>query len=66
MDTQSNDGTSREQWLTPAEVATEMKVSKRTAQRMCRRGDLPARKVGKAWRIHPGYKDQLPTAKSLS
>ena len=66
MRTDSDNAAAREKWLTPEEVANEMDVSVRTAQRMCRRGDLPARKMGKAWRIQPDYKQHLPTAETAS
>jgi len=37
--------------LTPDEVAAMLKVSKKTVLRQARLGDLPAGKVGRAWRF---------------
>ena len=37
--------------LTLAEVAEYLKISKKTAYRMARSGDLPAFKAGKHWRV---------------
>jgi excisionase family DNA binding protein len=37
--------------LTIAEVATYLKLSRRTAWRWCKSGHLPAIKVGHQWRI---------------
>jgi excisionase family DNA binding protein len=38
-------------YLTTAEVAAWLKVSVFTVRRWIKQGDLPARKVGRAWRI---------------
>ncbi|NJN99663.1 MAG: helix-turn-helix domain-containing protein [Anaerolineales bacterium] len=40
-----------EELLTLAEVATYLKLSRRTAWRWCKQGDLPAIKVGHQWRV---------------
>lgn len=40
-----------EELLTVAEVATYLKLSRRTAWRWCKKGDLPAIKVGHQWRV---------------
>lgn len=37
--------------LTPAVVARLIDVSEDTVLRLCRSGDLPARKIGKHWRL---------------
>ena len=37
--------------LTLAEVAEHLKISKKTAYKMARSGDLPAFKAGKHWRV---------------
>ena len=37
--------------LTLAEVAEYLKISKKTAYKMARSGDLPAFKAGKHWRV---------------
>ncbi len=37
--------------LTIAEVATYLKVSRRTAWRWCKSGRLPAGKIGHQWRV---------------
>ena len=37
--------------LTLAEVAEYLKISKKTAYKMARAGDLPAFKAGKHWRV---------------
>lgn len=41
----------REGLVTVEEVAVLLRVSKSTVTRMCQRGDLPAIKAGRAWRI---------------
>jgi excisionase family DNA binding protein len=38
-------------FLTPAEAAALLQVSKRTLQRMIKLGQLPAFKVGGQWRV---------------
>jgi excisionase family DNA binding protein len=40
--------------LTPVEVADMLRVSRRTVQNMIERGDLPAAKVGRFWRVAEG------------
>ena len=57
--------TDQEQWVTPNQVAKEMQVSLRTVQRMCRMGELPAKKLGRQWRIEPDYKNQLAGAEEV-
>jgi len=44
---------------TPKEVAAELNVHVRTAQRMCERGEIPALKVGKLWRIRSDWRSHL-------
>jgi len=38
-------------FLTPQEVAAELRVSPAVVLRLLRRGDLPALRVGRAWRV---------------
>ena len=38
-------------FLTPQEVAAELRVSTAVVLRLLRRGDLPALRVGRAWRV---------------
>lgn len=38
-------------WLTPAEIATEMRVSKMTIYRLIEAGELTATKVGRCYRV---------------
>lgn len=38
-------------FLTPQEVAAELRVSPAVVLRLVRRGDLPALRVGRAWRV---------------
>lgn len=40
-----------DEYLTIEEVAKRLKISKITVYRMARRGQLPAIKFGKVWRI---------------
>ena len=42
---------SQEALLTPSEAAAYLKVSVETVWRWCRRGTLPAVKIGKYWRV---------------
>ena len=37
--------------MTPDEAATALQLPKATVILLCRRGTLPARKLGRAWRI---------------
>jgi excisionase family DNA binding protein len=43
--------TNKEEFLTIEEVAKRLKISVITAYRMARKGQLPAVKFGKVWRI---------------
>ena len=43
--------TKQEEYLTVDEAAKRLKLAKITIYRMARRGQLPAVKLGKAWRI---------------
>lgn len=47
-------------FLKPKQAAKELQVSQRTVQRMCERGEIPAKKVGRQWRISADYKEHLP------
>jgi excisionase family DNA binding protein len=38
-------------FLTLAEAAARLRVSTHTVYKMCRTGDIPARRVGRQWRI---------------
>ena len=42
---------SQEALLTPSETAAYLKVPVETVWRWCRRGTLPAVKIGKYWRV---------------
>lgn len=48
--------------LSTNDVARRENVSARTIRRMCERGELPAYKVGKQWRIDSSYKKHLTGA----
>ncbi len=47
----SGDGLSEVKFLTVAEVATAMRVSKMTVYRLVHAGDLPAVRVGRSFRV---------------
>jgi excisionase family DNA binding protein len=52
-DTSSADGQQpRTQFLTVAEVAALMRVSKMTVYRLVHNGELPAVRVGRSFRVH--------------
>lgn len=51
MELQQNHTRQNEQLLTIAEVATYLKLSRRTAWRWCKSGRLRAFKVGHQWRV---------------
>ncbi|MCG5432316.1 helix-turn-helix domain-containing protein [Mycobacterium sp. MYCO198283] len=53
-DAGSSDGQSpsRTQFLTVAEVASLMRVSKMTVYRLVHNGELPAVRVGRSFRVH--------------
>ena len=42
---------SGEELLTPAEVAAELHVTERSVRLWCKSGRLPAKKVGRQWRV---------------
>lgn len=48
----SIDGTPKAQFLTVAEVAALMRVSKMTVYRMLHNGEMPAVRVGRSFRVH--------------
>lgn len=53
------------QYLTPAEVAEQLRISPITAIRLCRAGDLPAVKIGGRWRIPADdLRDHLDTKRA--
>lgn len=45
--------------LTVAEVASLLRVSTRTVQRLCAAGDLPAIRVRRSWRIRRADLEEL-------
>ena len=45
--------------LTIQQVAELEDVAEKTVERMCRRGDLPAYRLGRLWRIEPNYRERL-------
>jgi excisionase family DNA binding protein len=49
--TKSNDGLHEVRFLTVAEVAAVMRVSKMTVYRMVHAGELPAVRVGRSFRV---------------
>ena len=51
-DTGSSDAQGRTQFLTVAEVAALMRVSKMTVYRLVHNGELPAVRVGRSFRVH--------------
>ena len=63
-DTGSPDGQpARTQFLTVAEVATLMRVSKMTVYRLVHNGELPAVRVGRSFRVHAkAVHDMLETS----
>jgi excisionase family DNA binding protein len=44
-------------WLTISEVATQLRVSTMTAYRLCERGELRAKRVGRSLRIRQSWFD---------
>ena len=50
-ETSSGDGVSAVTFLTVAEVAAAMRVSKMTVYRLVHAGDLPAARVGRSFRV---------------
>ncbi len=63
-DTGSPDGQpTRTQFLTVAEVAALMRVSKMTVYRLVHNGELPAVRVGRSFRVHAkAVHDMLETS----
>lgn len=56
-------GQSRTQFLTVAEVAALMRVSKMTVYRLVHNGELPAVRVGRSFRVHAkAVHDMLETS----
>jgi excisionase family DNA binding protein len=57
------DGQPRTQFLTVAEVAALMRVSKMTVYRLVHNGELPAVRVGRSFRVHAkAVHDMLETS----
>lgn len=54
----------KETYLTPEQVAEKLQLTKTTVYRMCRRGELPAVKLGKSWRISSQKLAELMEPKS--
>lgn len=44
-------GTSEGPWLTPAEIATDLRVSKMTIYRLLSTGELPSVRIGRSFRV---------------
>lgn len=62
-DTGSPDSQARTQFLTVAEVAALMRVSKMTVYRLLHNGELPAVRVGRSFRVHAqAVHDMLQTS----
>ena len=56
-------GTSKpDQWFTPEQIAEILQVSPRKVRQMCRSGVLEARKIGKDWRLPPGWDTRVGQA----
>jgi excisionase family DNA binding protein len=51
-DAVAGEGQPRAQFLTVAEVASLMRVSKMTVYRLVHNGELPAVRVGRSFRVH--------------
>jgi excisionase family DNA binding protein len=51
-DAVASEGQPRAQFLTVAEVASLMRVSKMTVYRLVHNGELPAVRVGRSFRVH--------------
>ncbi len=51
-ETGAGEGQPRTQFLTVAEVAALMRVSKMTVYRLVHNGELPAVRVGRSFRVH--------------
>ncbi|EFG76463.1 MULTISPECIES: cell division/environmental response transcriptional regulator [Mycobacterium] len=62
-DTGPGEGQGRTQFLTVAEVAALMRVSKMTVYRLVHNGELPAVRVGRSFRVHAkAVHDMLETS----
>lgn len=51
-----------ERYLTVAEVAQRMRVSKMTVYRLVHSGELPAVRFGRSFRVSPGAVEELIAA----
>ncbi len=49
----------KDKMVRPETVAGRLDVSERTVRNMCVRGDLPAIKSGRQWRIYSDWEEQL-------
>lgn len=45
--------------LSVQQVAELEDVNEKTIERLCRKGDLPAYRIGRQWRIEPDYRERL-------
>lgn len=46
-----SDTTDKSEWVDAKTLAREIHVSARTVLRLCARGEIPAARVGRQWRI---------------
>jgi len=50
----------RTRWLTSGEAARRLGVSQRSVVRWAERGEIEARRAGKAWRVAEGSEPRIP------
>ena len=47
------------EWITPEELAAELKISKTGVYRLIKNGEIPARRLGRVYRIRREWIDSL-------
>jgi len=56
----------KDEYLTLEEVASLLKVSKRTIYRMVKRKELPAFKIGESWRVSKREFEKMIEEKTIT
>ena len=59
------EATQLESLMTVTEVARFLNVTEPTVRSLCASGEIPARRVGSQWRIHPSVLEEFRTLENL-
>jgi len=65
-DEQPTETTSKDDWMTAAELSREHKIAVKTIRQMARSGRIPAIRWGRAWRFRPEEVERALRAEFLA